>query len=134
MDDRDDAAVKPSPKFTVAEVCAALGGIDERTLRRRLKEAPWIKPLRPGRALLFTLADIEALEEACRSRSSRPAAGSNIAPAEPIETGSVSSAAPSPAARERAPRSRNSSPAASARARRRRETKALLRSAWQVKP
>src|SRR5690242_8266245 len=60
--------------FTLAEVAARLR-ISERTLRRRLAEHPEIRPPRPGRAIVFTRRDIEALEEAlrCRSRSSHPA-------------------------------------------------------------
>ncbi len=54
--------------LTTAEVCAELQ-IGERTLRRRLKDCPAIRPLRPGRSMLFEPEDVAAIKEAMRCRS-----------------------------------------------------------------
>ena len=77
--DRGAARQQLEPKFTAKEVCENLH-IDARTLRRRLAENPQIRPLKPGRSMLFTRQDIDALEEAirCRCTSSHPEIGKGI--------------------------------------------------------
>jgi hypothetical protein len=55
------------PKFTLSEVAQNLR-VDERTLRRRLRENPQIRPIRAGRTRLFTRSDITELEEALKER------------------------------------------------------------------
>jgi hypothetical protein len=66
--------------FSTAEICAHLR-IDARTLRRRLIENPQIRPMRAGRANVFTRSDVEALEEVGRRRydASRPASERELA-------------------------------------------------------
>src|ERR1700722_19098625 len=62
------------PKFTAGEVAENLR-ISKRTLRRYLRIFTNIHPIRSGRDLLFTDADLKALEENLRqwrSNSSHP--------------------------------------------------------------
>lgn len=67
-----------------AEVCK-IYHISRRTLRRRLAENPDIRPIRAGRDMLFTNADLHAFDEAlrCRSTSSHPGSAKSAAPEKP---------------------------------------------------
>src|ERR1700728_522804 len=57
--------VSLTPKFTAGEVAAQLR-VSKRTLRRYLQRCENIHAIRAGRDLLFTKADVQALEEARR--------------------------------------------------------------------
>jgi len=110
----DLTSEEPPWPWTRAYVAQRLH-VSERTIRRRLKEHPEIRPIKPGRQRLFDRSDFHALKEALRV----PSRSTPTDPADASRALEDRIAATAPAAR---------SAAEAVSALRRRRTKRLLSS------
>jgi len=61
----------PARLLTIPEICQRLGGVSEKTAKRRIKDAG-IRPARPGRAPMLTEDELSQVIEASRRRSPPP--------------------------------------------------------------